>query len=92
MTGRQRLATTLIGVAGVAASLVALAGFLLRVMGNRLESPTSPTLPAFYHAVGAAYADGFIAGFALAFFLTLLAIAAGTWLESRRDGARQPTN
>ena len=85
MTQRQRIVSILIGLAGATASLLALVGFLLKMMRNGLVLPASPTAQAFYQTVGSAYADGFVAGFSLCFFLTLLAVAVGTWFESRRD-------
>jgi hypothetical protein len=91
MTSRQRMVSILIGVAGAIASVIALAGFLLKMMRNGLERPDAPTLQAFYRSVGSAYADGFVAGFALCFFLTLLAVAVGTWFEGRRARAPKRT-
>jgi hypothetical protein len=88
MTNRQRMMTVLIGVAGAVASVLALVGFLLKMMRNGLE-PVAPTTQAFYQSVGAAYGDGFVAGFALCFFLTLLAVAVGTWFEGRRERAKK---
>jgi hypothetical protein len=85
MTSRQRMVSILIGAAGAVASVIALAGFLLKIMRNGLELPEAPTTQAFYRSVGSAYGDGFVAGFALCFFLTLLAVAVGTWFEGRRD-------
>ena len=85
MTARQRGLSILIGVIGAGGSCLALAGFLLKVRSNGLDLPDAPTIPAFYRSVGAAYAGGFVAGFSLCFFLTLLAVAVGTWFEGRRD-------
>ena len=79
MTSRQRLVSILIGVAGAIASSLALAGFLLKIRRNGLEVPEAPTTQAFYQLVGTAYSWGFVAGFSLCFFLTLLAVAVGTW-------------
>lgn len=89
MTNRQRMMTIFIGVAGAVASVLALVGFLLKMMRNGLEPPLAPTTQAFYQSVGTAYGDGFVAGFALCFFLTLLAVAVGTWFEGRRERARK---
>jgi len=89
MTNRQRVMAILIGVAGAIASLLALVGFLLKMMRNGLEPSAAPTMQAFYKLVGNAYSDGFVAGFALCFFLTLLAVAVGTWFEGRRDRAKK---
>jgi hypothetical protein len=77
-----------IGVAGAISSFLALGGFLLKVLRNDLDLPDVATSQAFYQSVGSAYSDGFVAGFSLCFFLTLLAVAVGTWVENRhRVGA-----
>lgn len=85
MTSRQRLLSILIGVVGAIGSCVALVGFLLKIRRNGLELPDAPTSQAFYQSVGTAYSGGFVAGFSLCFFLTLLAVAVGTWFENRRQ-------
>jgi hypothetical protein len=84
MTSRQRFLSILIGVIGVIGSSLALASFLLKVRSNDLELPVAATTQAFYQSVGTAYSGGFVAGFSLCFFLTLLAVAVGTWFENRR--------
>lgn len=83
MTRTQQRMAILIAVPGAAASMFALAAFFHRIVNNRLELPLAPTIPAFYNAVGDAYGEGFTAGFALCFFLTLLAVAVSTWYERR---------
>ena len=88
MTDRQRLIALIIGFVGVLASVFSLAGFLLKIMRNGLERPDGSAIQGFYRLVGAAYSDGFVAGFALCFFLTLIAVAAGTWFEARREKRR----
>jgi len=84
MTRRQRFLSILIGVVGAIGSVIALAEFLLKMRRNGLVLPRA-TVQAFYASVGAAYTGGFVAGFSLCFFLTLLAVAVGTWLEARRN-------
>ena len=91
MTSRQRLLSILIGVVGVIGSSLALVGFLLKVRSNGLDVPEAPTAQSVYQSVGTAYSGGFVAGFSLCFFLTLLAVAVGTWFENRRYAAAQPT-
>jgi hypothetical protein len=91
MTSRQRFLSILIGVVGVIGSFLALAGFLLKIRRNGLEVPAGPATQAVYQTVGTAYTDGYVAGFSLCFFLTLLAVAAGTWFESRRYPSAQST-
>jgi len=84
MTSRQRTLSILIGVIGAIGSCLALASFLLKMRRNGLDVPHAPTAQAFYQSVGTAYTWGFVAGFSLCFFLTLLAVAVGTWFENRR--------
>jgi hypothetical protein len=91
MTTRQRGLSILIGVIGAIGSCLALAGFLLKIRSNELEVPDSPTVQAFYQSVGTAYSGGFLAGFSLCFFLTLLAVAVGTWFEGRRATSANET-
>jgi hypothetical protein len=89
MTERQRLYSILIGVPGVVLSLLALAGFLFKILNNGLERPAGSTIQAFYRAVGEAYSGGFLHGFSLCFFLTLLAVAVGSWFDRRRADAQR---
>ncbi len=74
-----------IGIVGAIGSALALVDFILKVSQNALDIPDVATPQAFYQSVGDAYGGGFIAGFALCFFLMLLAVAIGTWYESRRS-------
>lgn len=83
MSRVQQRVAILIAILGTIASVLALSGFILRVHGNRLDLPRVATVPAFYGAVGDAYGEGFMAGFALCFFLTLLAVAVSAWFERR---------
>lgn len=92
MTRRQVLFSIVIGVIGATGSVLALTEFLLRVRRNGLEIPPAATSQAFYQSVGAAYSGGFIAGFSLCFFLALLAVAVGSWFESRRKAAPMKTD
>jgi hypothetical protein len=91
MTSRERLLSIVIGVVGAIGSVVALVGFLLKIRRNELELPDAATTQAYYQSVGAAYSGGFVAGFSLCFFLTLLAVAIGTWFENRRNAAALST-
>lgn len=91
MTNRQRMFSILIGLVGALGSCVALVMFLVTMRSNGLPLPDAPTTQAFYQSVGEAYSGGFAAGFSLCFFLTLLAVALGTWLEGRRGTLAGPT-
>jgi len=77
----------LIGIVGACGSVLALAAFVVKMRRNGLVLPAAPTKQAFYQSVGDAYSGGFTAGFSLCFFLTLLAVAVGTWFEKRRESA-----
>jgi hypothetical protein len=91
MTTGQRTMSIVIGIIGAIGSCLALAEFLLTIRRNGLELPDTVTPQSFYQSVGTAYTGGFVAGFSLCFFLTLLAVAFGTWFESRRDAAARRT-
>ena len=91
MTRRQRLISILIGIAGAMGSCFALAEFLIKVGRNALDIPPEATPQAFYRSVGKAYSGGFIAGFALCFSLMLIAVAVGTWFDSRRQAMSPET-
>jgi hypothetical protein len=91
MTSRQRVLSILIGVVGAGGSCFALGSFLLKIRRNGLEVSHAPTVQSFYESVGTAFGDGFVAGFSLCFFLTLLAVAIGTWFESRSRAEAKPT-
>lgn len=91
MTSRQRLVSILIGLVGATGSLIALTVFILKMRSNGLIVPHGPKSAAVYQSVGTAYSGGFAAGFSLCFFLTLLAVAVGTWFDGRRNAAALPT-
>ena len=90
MTRRQRYVAILIGIPGALTSLIALSGFLLKVHRNALPRPEGSTMQSFYLAVGQAYSGGFVHGFSLCFFLTLLAVAVGTYFDRRREERPRP--
>ena len=75
MSRRQRLLSIVVGIVGATGSSLALLGFLLKIRRNGLALPDFPTSQAVYVSVGEAYSGGFVAGFSLCFFLTLLAVA-----------------
>ena len=81
----------MIGILGVIGRSLAIADFLLKIQRNGLETPQGATAQALYESVGLAYSGGFAAGFSLCFFLTLLAVAVGTFFENRRFTAAQST-
>src|SRR5262245_7787007 len=92
MTSRQRQLAIVIGIVGAIGSCIALAVFLVRFRSNALVPPEAATAQAFYQSVGRAFSSGFAAGFSLCFFLTLLAVAIGTWFDARRNTRQQKTD
>jgi hypothetical protein len=91
MTAKQRGLSILIGVIGAIGSCLSLVGFLLKIRRNGLDVTDGTSAQMLYQSVGNAYSGGFVAGFSLSFFLTLLAVAVGTWYENWRDRERSRT-
>lgn len=87
---------TVIRIAGIAASLAGLAigaeaflRFVSAVAHNRLAGgPILARFPEYYRQVGAYYARGFVTGFFVCYFLMLLAMIAGTWVDEARRARR----
>lgn len=83
MTSTQRRLATLVALAGL---LVSAAYFLRFVHGwatNRLPVGDGMSRREVYGVVGKMYADGFVAGFFMAFCLVVLSIAVSSWWEER---------
>lgn len=84
MSHRHRWAALAIGIPGALVSFGAVAVFVGRVLNNDLATFARIPSSEYYLAVGDAYSGGFATGFFLCFFLVLVAVAAGAWVESRR--------
>jgi hypothetical protein len=86
-------------MAASAAGLIVAAGAFLRfvrsVAGNTLEGgPALTHFPEYYRQVGAYYARGFTTGFFVCYFLMLIAMIAGSWVDEKlraRRAARAET-
>ena len=72
-------------MAGTGVCLVALIGFVVTVMYNRLDWYPGQTVQDYYLAVGQSYGQGFLVGFFLCFFLTLGATAVAAGLNRKRS-------
>ncbi len=85
MKSRERALFLVVAIPGLIASLLSVATFLSKVEENGLAWHPDQSPQEHYLAVGAAYSQGFGAGFFLCFFLILIAIVAGSW-KRRPEG------
>ncbi len=84
MPRRQRWTLVFLACVGTAACVAGIAAFVLGIVQNSL--PWHPnSIREHYLAVGDSYSQGFLAGFFLCFFLSLMAVAIGSWVEQRRS-------
>lgn len=72
------------GTTGVAVSMAGIAGFVLGILQNTLPWSPEGGIREHYVAVGDSFSQGFLAGFFLCFFLSLIAIAVASMVEARR--------
>ena len=88
MIRRHRRMAVILAIPGIAACLFAIVTFLRDFLYNRI--PWRPLLSHrdVYMAMGGAFRQGFVAGFFLCFFLTMTALAVGTWFEQRKGQQR----
>jgi uncharacterized membrane protein len=84
-----RLAGLAVSVAGLALALRAFMGFVRAMAGNTIEGgPALMRFPEYYRQVGAYYSRGFITGFFACYFLMMVAIIIGTWVDEIRRTRR----
>ncbi len=90
MPQTTRWTGVLLGLAGIAACVLGVGGFIWTVLSNNL--PWSPQQSArdYYREIGNAYSQGFVMGFFLCFFLILLAVTIAAWVRQRRSDAALP--
>jgi len=87
---------TVIRIAGIAVSLAGLAigaaaflRFVASVAHNSLAGgPMLTHIPEYYRQVGAYYGRGFVTGFFVCYFLMLLAMIVGAWVDEARRTRR----
>ncbi len=75
----------LVAVAGMGVCLVALVGFMMTVLQNNLPWHQGQDIREYYQAVGESYSQGFMIGFFLCFFMTMVAVSLSAWFESRNS-------
>lgn len=85
MSGRNLWIAVIVAATGAIVCFTALFGFLATMRDNNLPWRTGDTPRDFYLAVGESYSRGFTVGFFLCFFLILMAVCVGRWLERRRE-------
>ena len=77
-----RVAGLLVSAVGVAVMARSLLRFVGTVRDNALEGgPALLQYPEYYRQVGAYYSRGFTTGFFLCYFLMLMAVIGGTWVD-----------
>jgi hypothetical protein len=81
-TGNRWLAI-LVAVAGMGVCLVALIGFVLTVLQNNLPWHQAQSVRDYYQAVGDSYSQGFLVGFFLCFFMTMIAVTISNFFDRR---------
>ena len=90
-----RMAGLVASLIGLALASFALLGFTRSVAQNAIEGGPLLTRHAeYYRQVGSYYARGFTTGFFACYFLMLLALIVGSWVDEVRTarGARRPAS
>ncbi len=84
-----RIAGLALSIAGLAVALRAFLGFVRAVAGNAIEGGAAlMRFPEYYRQVGAYYTRGFITGFFACYFLMMVAIIIGSWVDEARRSRR----
>jgi hypothetical protein len=72
---RSRWPAVLVAVSGLGVCVVALGGFIGRIVTNNLPWAAESFAREHYLAVGRSYSEGFMIGFFFCFFLMMAAVA-----------------
>jgi len=84
-----RVAGLAVSIAGLAIAGSAFLRFVRDVAGNSIEGgPTLTHFPEYYRQVGNYYARGFTTGFFVCYFLMMLAVIVGSWVDEARRARR----
>jgi hypothetical protein len=83
MKSGNRWVSILVAVAGIGVCLVALVGFLITMLQNNLPWHQDQGIREYYRAVGESYSQGFMIGFFLCFFLTMVAVSLSALFDKR---------
>lgn len=84
LSSRQRWGLIVLSLAGVGVSSAGIVAFVLNIVQNNLPWDTQSTIRDHYLAVGDSFSQGFLTGFFLCFFLSLVAVAVGSWADQLR--------
>lgn len=77
-----RIAGLAVSLAGLLIAGGAFARFVYSVAHNAVNGgPALTRYPEYYRQIGAYYARGFATGFFVCYFLMLLAVIAGSWVD-----------
>ena len=84
-----RLAGLAVSIIGVVITLRAFMGFVHAVAGNTIEGgPELVRFSEYYRQVGAYYTRGLLTGFFGCYFLMMVAIIIGSWVDELRRARR----
>ena len=84
-----RLTGLAVSIVGLVVALRAFLGFVHAVAGNAIEGgPALMRFPEYYRQVGAYYTRGLITGFFGCYFLMMVAIIIGNWVDELRRNSR----
>jgi len=84
-----RIAGLAVSTAGLAFAASAFLRFVRDVAGNTIEGgPALIHLQEYYQQVGHYYARGFTTGFFACYFLMMLAVIVGSWVDEARRARR----
>ena len=88
-----RVTGLVVSAAGFAVAGSAFLRFVRAVAGNAIEGgPALTRYPEYYRQIGHYYARGFTTGFFVCYFLMMLAVIVGSWVdEARRARRAAPT-
>jgi hypothetical protein len=89
---RDRWIALVLAVAGIGVCLMSLGTFFMTIHQNTLPWYKGLSAREHYVAVGQSYSHGFAIGFFLCFFLTLIAMAVGSWVRDRTEARRAENN
>jgi len=84
-----RIAALAVSAAGLSVAGSAFLHFVRAVAGNAVEGgPVLTRYPEYYRQIGHYYARGFTTGFFVCYFLTMIAVIVGSWVDELRRARR----
>jgi uncharacterized membrane protein YbhN (UPF0104 family) len=83
LKSKPRWLALAVALVGIAVCVAALVGFLATILTNNLPWHAGQSVREHYLTVGEFYGQGFMIGFFLCFFLTMVAVTIDRWVKSR---------